>query len=151
MAHTLYWNLLLKMFNKYRDAAEKSLGSGSYIAGLVLVRAALETLLKASFVIDLFDWSDEELKEYGIKINRQLEIIENITFPHLKKLIDEAYKAKLIKETGHKAAHRIREWGNKIHVERVVEKKHLPRIGKRNLKARLNDLDLVADQLLNTI
>lgn len=60
--------------------------------------------------------------------------------PDLKTLIDKAYKSKLISKTRFDAAYRIRKWGNKIHPERIANMRHLPKIGRRNLKARLKDL-----------
>jgi len=149
MKKYINWELLLKLVHKYRDEAEKCLDSEIYLAGLVSVRAALESLLQSRFLLELFEWSEEELKKYNIVIsNNRIEIP---SMPNLKTLIDEAYKSKLISKTGFDAAHRIRKWGNKIHPERIANMTRLPKIGRRNLKARLKDLDLVVKQMLRTI
>lgn len=91
------------------------------------------------------------MKEHDICVEKGQELIEIPPLPVLKTLIEEAYKAELITKTGYYAAHRIREWGNRIHPERVADQQSLPKIGPRNLNARLRDLDLVIDQLLNTL
>ena len=66
------WNLLLKLVHKYQADAEKCLDSEAYFAGLVSVRAALETMLLARFFLELFDWSEEELREYEIAIEGEI-------------------------------------------------------------------------------
>ncbi|OAG28296.1 hypothetical protein [Thermodesulfatator autotrophicus] len=141
---------MLKLVQKYRNEAEICLNSKAYFAGLVSTRAALETILMARFLLELFDWSEKDLKKYNITITDDNEIYLS-RIPNLKTLIDETYKAKLITKTGYNAAHRIREWGNKIHSVKVTNMKRLPNISSRNLNARLKDLDLVIDQLLKTI
>ena len=146
------WFLLSKLSQKYEDEAKICLSSKAYYAGLVSVRAALETILIARFLLELFDWSKEDLNKYKITISNDETIkLSPKSMPNLKDLIDEAYNSKLISKTGREAAHRIREWGNRIHSTRVANKKRLPSIGERNLKARLKDLDLVLNQLLKTI
>ena len=51
------WSLLLKLVQKYKKEAEICLESKAYYAGLVSLRAALETILIARFLLELFDWS----------------------------------------------------------------------------------------------
>lgn len=69
MKKYINWKLLLKLVYKYREEAEKCLDSKIYLAGLVSVRATLETLLQSRFLLELFEWSEEELKECNIVIN----------------------------------------------------------------------------------
>ena len=150
MKKHINWDLLLKLVQKYRNEAEICLNSKAYFAGLVSVRAALETILIARFLLELFDWSENDLQKYDITITNDSEI-ELSWVPNLKTLIDEAYKQKLLTKIGYDAAHRIRKYGNKIHSVEVANMKRLPNISSRNLNARLKDLDLVINQLLKTI
>ena len=142
---------MLELANRYRNEAEQCLASESYIAGLVSVRAALEAALVARYLLELFEWSEEELNIYGFHVDEDQGLLENVSLPVLKDLIEQAYTDKLITKLGRDAAHRIREWGNKIHPERIAGQESLPRIGRRNLQARLKDLDLVLDQLVRTL
>lgn len=57
------WNVLLRLVDKYRDDVERCLDAGAYFAGLVSVRAALETVLYARFLFELFDCDPAELKK----------------------------------------------------------------------------------------
>ena len=143
------WDLLVKLIEKFRDEAERCLDRGIYLAGLVLVRAALEAALQSRFLLELYSWPKKRLKKYNITINGNK--IKVPFMDKLKTLIDEAYKQKLISKMGFDAAHRIREWGNKIHPNVIANSDRLPKIGGRNLTARLKDLDLVIKQLINTI
>lgn len=151
MERPVFWGTLLKLANRYRCEAEQCLASESYFAGLVSVRAALEAVLIARYLLELFDWSEEELSEYGLRIDETKNLIGNVSLPILKELIEQAYTDGLIRKSGRKAAHRIREWGNKIHPERVVIQSTLPRVGRKNLEARLKDLDMAIDQLMRTL
>jgi len=148
----IVWNVLLKLANKYRKEAETCLEVGACYAALVSIRAALEAALLARFLLECFNFSEEELKEIGIKIidDFTLERIEGFYFK-LNELIETIYSLKLITKQGRKAAHRIRVWGNKIHATRVANKNSLPEIGKRSVKARLKDFDLIINQLLRTL
>jgi len=121
------------------------------VAGLVSVRAALETVFTARYLLELFEWSEEELSEYGFRVDEERGLIEGVSLPVLKDLIDQAYTDRIITKVGRDAAHRIREWGNKIHPVRIADQGRLPQIGRRNLQARLRDLDLVIDQLTRTL
>jgi hypothetical protein len=118
---------------------------------LVSVRAALETSLTARYLLELFTWSEKELSEYGFRVDEEQGLVENVSLPVLKDLIDQAYGDQIITKIGHDAAHRIREWGNKIHSVRIAAQGQLPQIGRRNLQARLKDFDLVVDQLVRTL
>jgi len=143
------WNSLLKLGDKYRTDAEKCLRSRAYFAGLVAVRAALETMLIARFLLEVMEWSTKKRKQFGITVRHN--VIEVHGEVRLYELIHEAYRQGLIDKSGWEAANRIREWGNKIHCGQVAGGKKLPVISGRNLKARLNDLNVVYDQLLRTI
>ncbi len=143
------WNLLLKLVDKYRTDAEKCLESGAYFAGLAAVRAALETMLFARFLLEMFGQSDEYLSKHGVVVkNDIIEVPEDVS---LWDLIKAAKDQDLLTESGYKAAQRIREWGNKIHCSRVAGGSRLPNISRRNLEARLNDLSFVSEQLLRTL
>jgi len=151
MGRKIFWNILLKLADRYRSEAKHCLASGTYIAGLVSVRAALEAVLVARYLLELFGWSEEELSEYDLRVDETQELLENVS-PHvLKDLIEQAYADGLITKSGREAAHRIREWGNKIHPERIAGQRSLPRIGRRNLDAKLKDFDMVVDQLVRTL
>jgi len=143
------WNLLLELVGKYREDANRCMNVGAYFAGLVSVRAALETLLYARFLLELFDEEPAELQKYGVKITGA--IIEISGGVNLHVLIQEAHNQGLLNKTGFKAAERIRIWGNKIHCSQVASGMRLPNIGRKNLQARLNDLATVSDQLLETL
>ena len=147
----IFWEILLKLADRYRSEAEQCLVSGSYVAGLVSVRAALETVFTARYLLELFEWSEEELSEYGFRVDEERGLVEGVSLPCLKDLIDQAYTDRIITKAGRDAAHRIREWGNKIHPARIADQGRLPQIGRRNLQARLRDLDLVIDQLTRAL
>ena len=145
------FNVLVKLIDKYRTDAEICLEAGAYFAGLVSVRAALESMLLSRFLLELYEWEPEELNKYEITMQEDLIEVARKDIPNLKTLIQEAFKAKLIGITGYQAAERIRIWGNKIHASRIASKDKLPNINSRNLKARIKDLDLVANQLLRSL
>ena len=63
------WDLLVKLIEKFRDEAERCLDRGIYLAGLVLVRAALEAALQSRFLLELYSWPKKRLKKYNITIN----------------------------------------------------------------------------------
>jgi len=143
------WNLLLKLIDKYRADAEKCLKHGAYFAGLVSVRAALETMLLARFLVEMFEQSDEYLSKHGVIVEDDIiKVPGDVSFWNL---IEAAKNKNLLTKSGYKAAQRIRKWGNKIHCSRVAGASKLPSIGKRNLKARLNDLAFVSEELLKTL
>lgn len=139
----------MKLVHKYRADAEKCLDSGAYFAGLVSIRAALETILISRFLLEVLEWPDRDLMEYGISV--QGDIVEVPEDVKLKELIQEAYNQDLLNKSGYKAAERIREWGNKIHCAQVARGTRLPSISKRNIEARLNDLAIVSEQLEKTL
>lgn len=143
------WKLLIKLVNRYRADAEKCLEIGAYFAGLVSVRAALETMLIARFTLELLDEPQVELDEYGITVEN--DIVEIPGYVKLIELIQEARNQGLLSRSGYAAANRIRKWGNKIHCAQVAGGSKLPSIGRKNLQARLNDLNIVSEQLLRTL
>ncbi|MEM3434243.1 MAG: hypothetical protein QXP27_08735 [Candidatus Methanomethyliaceae archaeon] len=147
----IYLDQLLELMDRYRSEAERCLHSGCYIAGLVCVRAVLEAVLTARYTLELFDWTEEELSEYDFGVDHEQLRIDGPAMPHLKDLIDQAYKDRLITKVGRDAAHRIREWGNRIHPVTLTVRPEPPKIGRRNLQARLRDLDLVLHQLERTL
>jgi len=134
----LNWKLLLKLVEKYKDEAELCLNFGAYYAGLVCMRAALEAILYARFLCEL-----------NIKITDNTVKIPEIA--KLSELIYQAYEDGLLTKHGFEAAERIRRYGNKIHCTQVAGGKRLPSISKRNLKARLNDLEIVVKDLLKSL
>jgi hypothetical protein len=145
----LNWELLLKLTGRYRKDAERCLKSGAYFAGLVSVRAALEAILYARFLLELFDMPAKERKELGIKVKGNfIEIPEGAS---LYELIYTAHKSGLLTKEGFEAAERIRKWGNKIHCSQVANKEKLPRIDKRHLQARLDDFAIVSKELFESI
>jgi len=143
------WNLLLRLVHKYQSDAEKCLESGAYFAGLVSVRAALETLLISRFLLEVLDWSESELEGCGITVKNELIEVKGLVT--LKEIIEAIYEIGLLSKSGLNAAERIRVWGNKIHCDQVAGDERLPRIGRRNLEARLNDFDTVSEQLVQTL
>ncbi len=143
------WNLLIKLVHKYRADAEKCLDSGAYFAGLVSVRAVLETMFIARFLLEMLDWPTKDLKKYGITVKDDIiEVPEDVK---LMELIQEAYNIGLINKSGYSAANRIRKWGNKIHCAQVAGGTKLPSISRRNVEARLNDLAIVSEQLVRAL
>ena len=149
MKASFNFELLRRVIHKYQEDAERCLQSRAYFAGLVAVRAALETALILRLLLELYDFSDIELRKCGLEVAG-----DTIKLPgklNLKELIQTAYEANWINQSGFAAAERIRKWGNRIHCSRVASGKKLPAIGRRNLEARLNDLDIVSKQLLRTL
>ena len=143
------WNLLWKLVDKYHENAKRSLRAGAYYAGLVSVRAALETMLYARFLMEPLDWNTEELDDYGITVEGDMiEVPEDL---RLHELIEEAYRQGLLSKSGYEAANRIRHWGNMIHCSRVAGGTRLPSVSRRNVEARLDDLDIVFEQLQRTL
>jgi len=151
LVRQIFWDILLKLADRYRSEAEQCLVSGSYLAGLVCVRAALETVFIARYLLELFNRSEKELNEYGFRVDEEQGLIEGVPLPVLKDLINQAYTDRIITKVGRDVAHRIREWGNKIHPVRIADQRRLPKISRRNLQARLRDLHLVIDQLTRTL
>lgn len=148
----LYFDILTRLAETYRKNAELCLEVGGYFAGLTSVRAALEVILYSRFLVGLLDLPPEELQALKVRISDSEDVFDVPTAdPTLKEMIDVAKGKGLINESGRKAAHRIREWGNKIHGSQVACAGRFPAIGRRNLKARLNDLSIVAKQLLKTL
>jgi len=146
----IVWDVLLKLTNRYKEEAETCLKAGAYYAALVSIRAALEAALLARFLLECFDLPEEELRKAGVKV------IDDVTIEiagrfYLDDLIEAVHFLGLITKQGREAAHRIREWGNKIHATRVANNNSLPKIGRRNVRARLKDLDFVMAQLLRTL
>jgi len=105
----------------------------------------------ARYLLELFDRSEKELNEYGFRVDEEQGLIEGVPLPVLKDLINQAYTDRIITKVGRDVAHRIREWGNKIHPVRIADQRRLPKISRRNLQARLRDLHLVIDQLTRTL
>ena len=151
MKHTVQWDIFLRLINNYRTEAHRCLDCGVYLAGFTCVRAALETAITSRYLLELWEFNDDDLKKYGIQVNEETGYIENVDIPPLKKLIDQSEKNGFLSKKAIKAAHRIREYGNRIHPARLAQKVRLPQIGKRNLKARLNDLEIVIDDLLRSM
>jgi len=151
MKHNIHWDIFLRLINKYRTEAERCLDRGLYLAGFACVRGALETAVASRYLIELWDLSKEDLAEYGIQLNEDTEYLRNVDLPPLKERIDQASEEGLLGEKATRAAHRIREYGNSIHPARLAERSMLPQMGQRNLRARLNDLDLVLDGLLKSL
>jgi len=81
MERPIFWGTLLKLVNKYRTEAEQCLASGSYFAGLVSVRAALEAVLVARYLLHLYDCSEGELSKYGLRIDKTKDLIEKVSVP----------------------------------------------------------------------
>ena len=141
--------VLLKLAEKYRLEAEKCLEARAYLAGLVSVRAALEAMLYSRLLVGILDWSAKELRKFGITVRN--EVVELPEETRLWELIEEAHKARCLDRTGFAAATRIRKWGNKIHCAEVAGGTRLPSISRRNLEARLDDLDVVIEQIGNSL
>lgn len=148
----VYWDTLSKAIDIYFQEAEKCLQAGCHIAGIACIRAALEAALLARYLTEIFDWSSEELAAYGIRLEKERGLIQEIEIEDLSTFIAQAFKDRLITQTGKKAADRIRLWGNKIHPTKLVaNKKTMPKITDRNLKARITDFSLIAGQLSRTL
>jgi len=145
------FNLLERLTEKYEVDARRCLKSRAYFGGLVCVRAALETMLLARFLLELFEWCEHELKQYGITVDEEGGVIEGVERIRLSELVKEAHKQGLLNKSGFEAAERIRAWGNKIHCARVAGGNRLPALSGRNLDARLDDLAVVARQLLDKL
>ncbi len=150
-----FYNTSLKLAIIYKRDAYKCLESKAYYAGLVAVRASLEALIKARILVDIFSYSKKELEKYNIEVDIEKDLLhfvkDKFPFPNLKNLIDFIYEEKLITKKGYTAAHRIREWGNKIHVDQVAYKKTVPYIKRKTLENRLKDLEIVLEELLDTL
>ncbi|RMD65434.1 hypothetical protein D6833_03010 [Candidatus Parcubacteria bacterium] len=149
---SLYFDNLIRVANRYQKDAELCLETGAYFAGMAAVRAALETMLYLRVLAGLMDLAPEELQEIDVNVSNSGDVFHlPPKDPTLKEMIDVTKEKGLIKETGKKAAHRIREWGNKIHGSCVARTGRFPAIGRKNLKGRLNDLSLVAKQIMETM
>ena len=151
MKHRIQWDTFLRLIDRYRTEAERCLEYGVYLAGFACVRAALEATLAARYLVELWEFSETDLSSYGIEIHEDAGYLCNVDLPVLKGLIDQAGKNGLLGKEAVSAAHRIREYGNRVHPKRIAEGLRLPQIGRRNLRARLNDLDLVLDKLSETL
>ncbi len=149
MKYRINWNIFLRLINKYKTEAEKCLDCGLYLAGCVCVRATLETALESRYLIELWNFSEDELEEYDIEVNEDTGYLQNIDLPPLKELIEQAGKDGLFNKKAMDAAHRIREYGNTVHPTKLAEK--LPQMEKRTLQGRLNDLEFVIDELLKSV
>jgi hypothetical protein len=139
------FDVLLKLCEKYREDAEKCLEVGAIFAGLVSVRAALETIIYLRIHLGLSDLNDKEYSDLGIKKNNnEILIREFVRLSDLIKLFEE-------NSDEYKAAKRIVDDGNKIHCLKISENKDLESINSVLLKQRLHDLDLVINSLIDTL
>ena len=147
-------------FDEYELAAEKCLENNQTIAGLVTLRAALEASLIAALLLQLvyinekdkgelqrdlgvvayFDGSKIKIGNLNQKDLTLYQLIEQVLCPHVSKSVC-------------KAAHRIRKWGNYIHVSLLFDfaPKPLRKPSTRNLKARLKDWELVKKAILRKL
>ena len=150
------WNCLLRLANKYRRDAEKCLEHKAYFAGLVALRAALETILIARLLLIIWDVAtddeafNEEVRKSGIEITYDAMVVPEERIG-LKSLIETCRRMELLDEKAAKAAHRIREWGNRIHCFQVFKAQAVPSVRKRDLQRRFNDLKIVIERLEMTL
>jgi len=151
MKHGIQWDTFLRLINEYGTEAERCLECGLYLAGFACVRAALETALASRYLSELWGWRKDDLAKYRIKVNEGTGYLHGVDLPPLKELIDQAGRDGLLGKKATSAAHRIREYGNRIHPAKLAEGLKLPQMGKRNLRARLGDLELVFDELFRSL
>jgi|GEM_PF-1749531 len=150
------WNRLLRLANKYRRDAEKCLEHKAYFAGLVALRAALEAILIARLLlIVLIAVADDEefrkeAEEAGVDITDDAIVVPEEKIG-LGGLIETYKRMGLLDEKAAKAAHRIREWGNRIHCFQVFKAGAMPSVRKRDLQRRFNDLNSVVERLEETL
>jgi len=149
------WNRLVRLANKYRRDAEKCLEHKAYFAGVVALRAALECILIARLLVELFDASDNKAVRAELEGSGFVVGDETIEIPEerisLKRLIETCREAELLDDKAAKAAHRIREWGNRIHCLQVFKTGSIPSIRERDLQRRFRDLKIVVDCLEMTL
>ena len=73
MKKTVDWKKILDAAELFREEADACLDAGITVAGLAIVRASLEALLLAFFLLHVFDASGEELKDWGIEISKDTD------------------------------------------------------------------------------
>ncbi len=152
MPKTVQWSRLLAVANKYAEEAEACAEAGIPIAGLVSVRAALEAVLAALFLLYiLHDASDDEVAQWGFKRDQATELLTYSGQMNIWEMTDalNSYATRgWISKDAYNAAERIRKWGNLIHAENLATTR-FPSV--RNLEARIKDLQLVSGELIKLI
>lgn len=149
---------IINASNTYLGEALQCYRHGLVLAGLSMVRAALEALLLARILFEpAYEFTAGELEELGISrrvMSSGSVVLDTYdeTDVSLFFMIDELKKHEKLKldEDVINAMHRIRKQGNLIHPRRIADVQNsTPTLD--DLKGRIRDLRVVREAIVSTI
>jgi len=123
----------MRLFRRYHREVLRCRDAKAYVAGCVLLGAALEVTLLAMTRI-----FPHHVRSRGKQLAKSW---------NLQELNQLACECGWLSERGYRAAERIREMRNIIHPDRVAGSRALPVVRRRTLDALLRDFDIVRDDL----
>ena len=133
----LRFDSLMRFFRRCRREALRCREAKAYIAGCVLLGAALESALLSMTRI-----YQDQVYRRGRRVAEKWD---------LGGLIDLADACGWLDDTGLRAAKKIQVHRNLVHPGRSAGSVELPRIDRRTFDARLRDFERVMDNLTNYV